>query len=355
MGTGSAFDGCLSLHVRSWRSRYLASRVEGGVRVVSRPRARAGDRPLHDGCDHRCDRRAFNKAVAKSSVQEPPADIGIDRFEFWLPKRRPDGLNLAMTFEPSIDQFGPANVIGGPFTMVVKGNNTLTIQDVLVGEVWIASGQSNMAMAVAASNNAKQKIADAKFPWIRTFLVPRVPAETPQQECGGKWVICSPETAGSFSAAAYFFGRELHQSLKTPVGLINSSYGGIWYQGESNSNPAVSKLYAEQLPLMIQDWRTRWGQGDFHFAWVQLPYYKPQMQEPNPPSDWACVRECMLRSLSVPNSGMAITIDTGDSNNIHPADKACGTSSGALGEGEGLWVENPILRSASGGTQDRCW
>ena len=324
---------------------------------------------------------------------------------------------------------------GGPFTMVVKGNNTLTIQDVLVGEVWLASGQSNMAMPVGGSKNAKSEIAAANFPSIRTFLVPRIPAETPQQDCGGKWVICSPQTASLFPAAAYFFGRELHQSLKTPVGLINSSYGGtaieawtsmpvqegkkelepvlklwqqklskpydpeaahkqyekqlaawkiadakrvaegqptgyppqppvhpskhqnhpanlfngmiaplipyairggIWYQGENSCVPTHSKLYDKQLLLMISDWRTRWGQGDFPFAWVQLPFYKPQTQEPNPASQWANVREGMLRSLSVPNSGMAITIDTGDANNIHPTNKQ------PVGQRLALWAKAKV-------------
>ncbi|MFM7181228.1 MAG: sialate O-acetylesterase [Verrucomicrobiales bacterium] len=309
---------------------------------------------------------------------------------------------------------------GGPFIMEVKGKNTIKIEDVLVGEVWLASGQSNMAMTVANSNNAQKEIAAANFPEIRTFLVPRAPMETPQENCGGKWEVCSPATVKAFSAAAYFFARDLHQSLKAPVGFINSSFGGtpiegwtsmekmkgrrelesvlkpwekkvsapydpekaleqhkkqmaawkvasekrkaegkpvgsppetpvhprkhknhpanlfngmiapvipyairgaIWYQGENSCHPGASEDYDFQLPLLIEDWRGRWGQGDFPFAWVQLPFFKEKSDEPNPPSDWANVREGMLRSLSVSNSGMVITIDTGDANNIHPADK----------------------------------
>jgi hypothetical protein len=307
-----------------------------------------------------------------------------------------------------------------PATLTVTGTNTLTVADVLVGEVWLASGQSNMQMAVNGVNNAQGEIAAATFPQIRMFTVARLTAITPQEECGGKWVVCSPETVGQFSAAAYFFGRELHQTQHTPVGLINASWGGtaiegwtsmpvqqakrelapvleawrqktavpfdeaqamnryekqtevwknqvekakaagkkppqapkkpvdprlqpnhpanlfngmiaplipyairggIWYQGESNSNGQFAKLYATQLPLLIQDWRHRWGQGQFPFAWVQLPNFKKPSMDPGAPSGWAVVREGMLRTLAVPHTGMAITIDVGDAANIHPKDK----------------------------------
>ena len=307
-----------------------------------------------------------------------------------------------------------------PVTMTVKGRNELTVNDVLIGEVWLASGQSNMQMALSGVTNARAEIAAAKFPQIRLFAVERRPAATPQKECGGKWVVCSPETAMQFSAAAYFFGRELHQKMGVPVGLISSSWGGtpieawtsmevqqgdkdlapilapwqklvsvpfdekqakaryekqleawknqtakaktagkrppqapkppvaprlqpkhpanlfngmiapvipygirgaIWYQGESNSNGPNAKLYQKQLPLMIQDWRKRWNQGEFHFASVQLPGFKKPTTDPNAPSGWAVVREAMLRSLSLPNTSMAIVIDAGEAANIHPKDK----------------------------------
>ncbi len=323
----------------------------------------------------------------------------------------------------------------GPHLLIIKGSNTITIEDVLIGEVWLASGQSNMAMTVGASNHAKTEIAAAQFPQIRTFLVARNPAESPQEDCKGNWVVCSPATAGTFSAAGYFFAREIHQPLQVPVGLINSSYGGtpieawtsmpvqegkpeldavfkpwrnllskpydpdeaykkyekhlaawklaeekrliegkrasyppqppvhprkdqkypanlfngmiaplipycirgcIWYQGENNCQPGLSKLYQMQLPLLISDWRKRWGQGDFPFAWVQLPYYKPQASDPNVPSEWALMRESMRHSLSVANTGMAITIDTGDSNNIHPMDKQ------PVGKRLALWAKAKV-------------
>jgi hypothetical protein len=322
----------------------------------------------------------------------------------------------------------------GPQTMTVKASNEITLKDVLIGEVWLASGQSNMAMQVNGVNNAKAEIANAKFPEIRMFSVIRKTAETPQDECAGKWEVCSPETVARFSATAYFFGRDLHQSLKVPVGLINSSWGGtpiegwtsvgaqqtlpalsaslaawkkkvaepfdekqakarqakqmeawksqsakakaegkrpppqprpilaprlqpnrpgnlfnamiaplvpyairgaIWYQGEGNAGPAA-KLYTQQLPLMIQDWRKRWGQGDFHFASVQLPAFKQPVDDPAAPSGWALIREAMLKSCALPNTGMAIVIDAGDAGNIHPKNKQ------TVGKRLGLWARAEV-------------
>lgn len=307
----------------------------------------------------------------------------------------------------------------GPQTMIVKGRNEITIRDVLIGEVWLASGQSNMGMKVKGVNNATDEIANAKFPEIRMFTVAAKAAETPQAECGGYWQVCSPETVASFSATAYFFGRDLHQNLKAPVGLINASWGGtpiqswtsleaqqslpalapmieslrkrtavpfdeeqakvrhakqmkvwenqrakakaagerpprppkpilspqtdpkspanlyngmiaplapyairgaIWYQGEGNAG-GNAKLYTEQLPLLIRDWRKLWGQGDFHFISVQLPGYKDPTDDPGAASGWALVREAFLKSRSLPNTGTAIVIDAGNASNVHPRDK----------------------------------
>jgi sialate O-acetylesterase len=322
-----------------------------------------------------------------------------------------------------------------PVTMSVKGKNELTVRDVLIGEVWLASGQSNMQMAVSGVNNARGEAAAADFPQVRMFTVARKSVPTPQAECGGKWVVCSPETVMKFSATAYFFGRDLHQALATPVGLINASWGGtpieawtsmdvqegdkdlapifapwkkmtsepydekqararyqkqkeewktrsekakaegkrppqapkppvaprlqprhpanlfngmiaplipyairgaIWYQGEGNSNGPNARLYQKQLPLMIRDWRKRWNQGDFHFATVQLPGFKQRSDDPGAPSGWAVVREAMLRSLSLPNTGMAIVIDAGDATNIHPKDKQ------TVGKRLALWARAKV-------------
>lgn len=115
---------------------------------------------------------------------------------------------------------------GGPYTLTVAGRNLLTINDVLLGEVWLGSGQSNMEWPVASSLNVKEEIAAATFPHIRLFTVQRASAATPQEDVAGRWEVCSPETVGRFSAVAYFFGRKLHKELGVPVGLIASSWGG---------------------------------------------------------------------------------------------------------------------------------
>ncbi|SVB59411.1 uncharacterized protein METZ01_LOCUS212265, partial [marine metagenome] len=243
----------------------------------------------------------------------------------------------------------------------VKGKNTLTIKDVLVGEVWVASGQSNMAMQVGHCLNADEEAAAAKYPQIRMFITKRNAQLKPQTDLEGSWMVCSPETVKSFSGTAYFFGRTLHNKLKVPVGILHSSWGGtaieawtsidvqeksdklgsvlgrwknkpqanqnkpanlfngmiqplipygirggIWYQGERNSKTVEgAKLYAHQLSLMINDWRRRWGQGDFPFLWAQLPNYKKRSDDPNAVSVWAHTRESMAKTLWLPNTGMA--------------------------------------------------
>ena len=115
---------------------------------------------------------------------------------------------------------------GGPQTLTVAGKNTITLENVLVGEVWICSGQSNMGMTVGRSNDAEKEIASAKYPSIRLFGVPLLGTQEPQYDCKGAWSECSPETVGNFSAAGYFFGREVHKEIDVPVGLINCSWGG---------------------------------------------------------------------------------------------------------------------------------
>ncbi len=114
----------------------------------------------------------------------------------------------------------------GPLTLTISGKNTITIENVLVGEVWVCSGQSNMQFALASANNAEKEIASADYPNIRLFTVPRKGTQEPQYDCQGEWVECSPKTVASFSAVGYLFGRDLYQKLNTPVGLIHTSWGG---------------------------------------------------------------------------------------------------------------------------------
>jgi sialate O-acetylesterase len=115
---------------------------------------------------------------------------------------------------------------GGPHTMSVRGKNTVTLDDVLVGEVWICSGQSNMQWGVGGAKDADLEIHAAKFLNIRLITVPNRGTQEPQKDFEGHWVACSPETVGGFSAVGYFFGRQLHQTLGVPVGLINDAWGG---------------------------------------------------------------------------------------------------------------------------------
>ncbi len=115
---------------------------------------------------------------------------------------------------------------GGPFELTVAGKNTITLKDVIVGEVWICSGQSNMGWTLNRCDNAEQEIAAADHPKIRLYTVPRVMADEPRTSLEGNWEVCSPQTAGSFSGVGYFFGRDLQKAIDVPVGLIDSSWGG---------------------------------------------------------------------------------------------------------------------------------
>ncbi len=131
---------------------------------------------------------------------------------------------------------------GGPHTLTVKGTNELTVNDVLVGEVWLGSGQSNMAMAVKGAQDFEQEQAKANFPQVRMFTEKSGGASAPQDGGAGAWVVCSPETVGAFSATLFFTGREIHKSLGVPVGLINSSVGGTpiesWIAPEAQRSAA---------------------------------------------------------------------------------------------------------------------
>lgn len=124
---------------------------------------------------------------------------------------------------------------GAAGEMTIRGNNTLKVSDVLVGDVWVGSGQSNMQWAVQQTDNAEQEIASAKFPEIRLFYVPRKPSATPVEDVEAKWEVCSPETVKGFSAVLYYYGRQLHKDIKVPMGLIHTSWGGTpiasWISG----------------------------------------------------------------------------------------------------------------------------
>lgn len=239
---------------------------------------------------------------------------------------------------------------GGPFELTVKGGNTVTVKDVLVGEVWHASGQSNMHFPLSRAATASEDIPSAKQPEIRYFQI------DPWHADGGEWVACTPQTAGNFSAVAYYFAAGIHERLNKPVGILDSSVNGavvqtflspsvlasdksladvvakvksdqetssnfqacisrlipyairgvIWYQGEGNRDYPVS--YQEMFPALIADWRNQWGQGDFPFLFVQLANYGERRPEPFEGKD-AALREAQFKSLAVPNTAMVVTID----------------------------------------------
>ncbi len=303
---------------------------------------------------------------------------------------------------------------GGPFTLTLTGKNAIELKNIMIGEVWVCSGQSNMQMSVRSSYNNVAEELEADYPNIRLFTVSRVTSDKPLDDVKGRWDVCTPETVPGFSAVAYFFGRDLHKALGVPVGLINTSWGGtpaeawtslpalkavpelkpildrwdamlanypaamekynketvpawekavadakaqgkpvprkpsapmgadsphrpanlynamiapllnygirgaIWYQGESNAGRAYQyrTLFAE----MIKNWRADWGIGDFPFGFVQLANY--MAVEPQPAnSAWAELREAQTMALSLPNTGMAVIIDIGEANDIHPKNK----------------------------------
>jgi sialate O-acetylesterase len=267
---------------------------------------------------------------------------------------------------------------GGPLKMTIVADKTIKLKNILVGEVWICSGQSNMERSVQSSANSAKEIAAAKYPRIRLFRIPRSPSKTSGTDCKATWVECSPSTVGSFSAVGYYFGRTLNKKLKVPVGLIQSAYGNttaeawtsnsalkndsdlkhfakifrfmapvkpqaqlfklptalykgmiaplipyairgvIWYQGESNDYRAYQ--YRKLFSVLIKDWRNRWKQGDFPFLFVQLANFGKPPSQPGP-STWAELREAQDMALALPKTGMAVTVDIGDAKNIHPKNK----------------------------------
>ncbi|MEP7319777.1 MAG: sialate O-acetylesterase, partial [Panacibacter sp.] len=151
-----------------------------------------------------------------------------------------------------------AESAGGPFTLTVKGKNTITFNDVLVGEVWICSGQSNMEFSVRSVINADKEMASANYPMIHHFAVPKDVSAVPKNDVtGGSWMICSPETVGDFTAVGFFFARELYNELKIPIGLIHTSWGGThsetWTSREAFENSDEFKSMIAKMPSLNLD------------------------------------------------------------------------------------------------------
>ena len=274
-------------------------------------------------------------------------------------------------------------VAGGPYSISISDGKELVLKNILIGEVWICSGQSNMEMPLAGWGKVldyEKEIAAADYPSIRLLHIQKATSTSPESNAktaSNGWQICSPATIPEFSSVGYFFGRELYAKLNIPIGLINTTWGGtiaeawtssqslelmpdfkealqkiaeevntaenqknpnrttvlynamihplipyafqgaIWYQGESNANRAYQ--YRDLFPLMIHDWRTKWNR-DFPFYFVQLANYMKKEAEPQE-SHWAELREAQLQTLRFKNTGMAVAIDIGDADDIHPKNK----------------------------------
>ena len=273
---------------------------------------------------------------------------------------------------------------GGPYEISISDGHELKLENVLIGEVWVCSGQSNMQMPMKGYHNqpvygANEDIATSRNKNIRLFTVERSKTLEPQDDFTGEWKECTPGNVVDFSATAYYFGRMVEEALNVPVGLICSSWGGtrieawisengyksidfvdlpdknrtddfsqntptvlynamiapmagfalrggLWYQGEANRNQP--KEYEVLMQKLIENWRDKWGMGNFPFYYCQIaPFnYGRSLNS-------AYLREAQLHaSLNTPNSGMACLLDAGEEDNIHPGNKE------AAGERLAYWA-----------------
>ncbi|RXS98008.1 sialate O-acetylesterase [Silvibacterium dinghuense] len=344
----------------------------------------------------------------------------------------------------------PAEKAGGPYQVTIAGTNRIVLDDVLVGDVWVASGQSNMEFPLLGfgpttpMQNGAEEIRNANQPQLRLMLVQKATSPYPLQDVNTDpqagspegWTLCTPDTAAHFSAAAYFFAREIAAKEHVPVGVIDSTWGGtpgeswvsmdglaadpglmpvfafwadksrdagdvprlqaaekradeaataagkpkpqhpwhpdlrswnpswlfngmiapltplpiqgvIWYQGETNSDVRRALSYERIFPALIEDWRKQWGQGDFPFLYVQISSFRSNAGE-----DWPVIREAQRRTLKLVNTAMAVTIDIGNPENVHPADKQdvghrLALAARAVAYGEQVEDSGPLFRQAT--------
>ena len=259
---------------------------------------------------------------------------------------------------------------GGPYTLKFNGYNEIIVNNVMLGEVWLCSGQSNMEWTASAGiTDGEAEIAQANYPNIRFFTVPKISATAPQINLPGTWQACTPQSMKNFSAIGYFFAQHLQENLKgVPIGIINSSWGGtpaeiwmpqdyiandallakaaakltdavwgphepgraynamihplagiklagvLWYQGESN---AGSDVYNKTLGGLIRSWRDAW-QDNFPFYYVQIAPYNYE----GGTTQGVIIRDAQRKVLQeVPRTGMVVISDISPTDDIHPRNK----------------------------------
>ena len=258
----------------------------------------------------------------------------------------------------------PAIKSGENLELTVQGNNTLTLKNILVGDIWVCSGQSNMELSLKPCLGAADDIKAADLPKIRRIKIAKVKSGQPESDAAtaAPWQVCSPETAPGFTAVGFYFAREILQKTGVPIGIIDTNWGGtriepwtvgeepvapdakpdknglynamihplvklpikgaLWYQGEANGSEG--ETYYEKMRALIGGWRKQWGQGNFPFYYVQLANFQAPLTDPAGGNGWAKLREAQTKALTIPNTGMAVIIDTvplAQSGNIHPVNK----------------------------------
>lgn len=287
---------------------------------------------------------------------------------------------------------------GGPYTITLRGNNTIVLDNVLIGEVWVCSGQSNMEWSYYNGlKDIREELPGADKPNIRFFHIPKATSLHPQDDANARWTQCDSNTLKGFSAIAYFFGKKLNKDLNVPIGLINTSWGGtsaevwtpedaiesngllkeaaaklpaaawwpnkpgrtfnamiapitnfeiagaIWYQGEGNT--ATPHTYAQTFVKMIDWWRMAW-QKDFPFFYVQIAPFKYGTEYVG-----SLIQEQQAKASQHKNTGMVVITDlVDDTTNIHPTNKhdvGLRLANYALGHTygkNGIVYKNPIYK-----------
>ena len=276
----------------------------------------------------------------------------------------------------------PTPGAGGPYTITVSDGKPVTLQNVMLGDLWLCSGQSNMEMTMKGFKNqpvtgGNMDATRSKNPDIRLFTVKRNSSTVALDSVTGKWSEAAPKSVRDFSATAYYFGKLLNETLDVPIGLIVAAWGGsaceawmsddmlkafpeafaqipkpgekipsknrtpsvlykgmlnpliglaikgvIWYQGEDNANRA--ETYADMLTTMVKGWRDNWGRGEWPFYYCQIaPYdYHRLYKKGDKLYNSAYLREQQLKAEDmIPNSGMAVLMDAGWEMGIHPKNK----------------------------------